>query len=199
MDLRATIAKRYLVSRKRFSMITVITGVSVCGVALGVASLIVVLSVMNGFYDFVREMLVSIDPHVRIEMASGTSQISNPDSLIELALTIPGVEGVAPVVEGKALLLGEGQKINKVVVVRGVDTKTVGEVSSVAEKVRFGEFDLARNGAPPGVVIGSALGRRFGIFPSTGGVDASRISLVSAQVLERTITTVIGKSALYKF
>ena len=199
MDLRATIAKRYLVSRKRFSMITVITGVSICGVALGVASLIVVLSVMNGFYDFVREMLVSIDPHVRIEAAAGRPDITNADSLAALVLTIPAVEGVSAVVEGKALLLGEGQKINKVVVVRGVDQASIGEVSSVADKVRFGEFNLSRNGRPPGVVIGSALGRRFGIFPGTGGVDADKVSLVSAQVLERTITSVIGTPPFTRF
>ena len=66
MDYRFQIARRYLASRREVSLISIITGISMTGVTLGVASLIVVLSVMNGFYDFVRDLLVSVDPHVRI-------------------------------------------------------------------------------------------------------------------------------------
>ena len=172
-------------------MISVITGVSVCGVTLGVAALIVVLSVMNGFYDFVREMLVSIDPHIRIESVDPDG-ITNVDEVRSAALTLPEVVGVSPVVEGKAMLIGEGQQINKVVVVRGVDMESVREVSTVLDRVNFGTFDVSRDGRLPGVVIGSSLGRRFGLFPESAGGDASRISLVSARGLERSLTTIIG-------
>lgn len=199
MDIRALIARRYLVSRKRFSMISVITGVSVCGVALGVAALIVVLSVMNGFYDFVRDMLVSIDPHVRIEAVTSSDGISNVDSLMQVLSATPGVVGVSPVVEGKALLRGEGQSINKVVVVKGVDTDGVRATSSVVEKVSFGEFDVSRSGTTPGVVIGTSLGRRFGLFPGGGGRAPGAVSLLSAQVLEKSLTTVIGSPPLSRF
>ena len=60
MDFRFLIARRYLASRKQVTLISVITGISVAGVSLGVAALIVVLSVMNGFYDIVRDLLVSL-------------------------------------------------------------------------------------------------------------------------------------------
>ena len=66
MDYRFRIARRYLFSAKQVSMISIITGIATVGLAIGVAALIVVLSVMNGFFDFVRDMLVSVDPHVRI-------------------------------------------------------------------------------------------------------------------------------------
>ena len=71
MDYRLLIARRYLAGRRRLTLISVITGVSVAGVAVGVAALVVVLSVMNGFFDVVRDLLVSYDPHVRIEAAGG--------------------------------------------------------------------------------------------------------------------------------
>lgn len=199
MDVRALIARRYLVSRKRFSMISVITGVSICGVALGVAALIVVLSVMNGFYDFVRDMLVSIDPHVRIEATTSSDGVSNVDSLMEALALSPGVVGLSPVVEGKALLRGEGQHINKVVVVKGVDIEGIESTSSVVERVNFGEFDLGREGATPGVVIGMSLGRRFGLFPGGGGRAPSAVSLLSAGVLEKSLITVIGAPPLSRF
>ncbi|NND72135.1 MAG: FtsX-like permease family protein [Rhodothermales bacterium] len=172
-------------------MISVITGVSVSGVTLGVAALIVVLSVMNGFYDFVREMLVSIDPHIRIESVESTG-IQNVEEITSAAITLKEVIGVTPVVEGKAMLIGEGQQINKVVVVRGVDMSTVRQVSTVLDHVDFGSFDVARSDGLPGVVIGSSLGRRFGLFPASSGGGASRISLVSAQGLERSLTKIIG-------
>ena len=89
MDYRLLIARRYLVSRRRLTLISVITGVSVAGVAVGVAALVVVLSVMNGFFDVVRDLLVSYDPHVRIE-ATGGGGIARPDTLAALALTEPG-------------------------------------------------------------------------------------------------------------
>ena len=54
------------------------------GVTLGVAALIVVLSVMNGFYDVVRDLLVSLDPHVRVVSAQGQG-VADVDSLLRIA------------------------------------------------------------------------------------------------------------------
>ena len=71
MNYRLFIARRYLHSRQRIPLVTIISGISMAGVAVGVAALIVVLSVMNGFYDVVRDLLVSMDPHVRIVAEPG--------------------------------------------------------------------------------------------------------------------------------
>ena len=87
MDYRLFIARRYLSSRQRVRLITVISGISVTGVAVGVAALIVVLSVMNGFYDVVRDLLVSLDPHVRIVVESGRGlQQTEADQIVDQSL-----------------------------------------------------------------------------------------------------------------
>ena len=91
MDFRFLIARRYLASRKQVTLISVITGISIAGVSLGVAALIVVLSVMNGFYDIVRDLLVSLDPHVRIVSAEGRG-IAQADTLGTDAAALPQVE-----------------------------------------------------------------------------------------------------------
>ena len=121
MDYRLLIARRYLVSRKQVTLISVITGISIAGVALGVTALIVVLSVMNGFYDIVRELLVSLDPHVRIVSAEGRGiaafetrleqaaalpqveehRLAGAEALMDLALAIPHVEHAAAYVEAR--------------------------------------------------------------------------------------------------
>ena len=75
----------------KISVISAITGISIAGVAWGVAALIVVLSVMNGFYDIVRELLVSLDPHVRIVSAEGRG-IAAPDTRLEQAAALLQVE-----------------------------------------------------------------------------------------------------------
>lgn len=200
MDYRFFIARRYLVSRKQVTLISVITGISVAGVTLGVAALIVVLSVMNGFYDFVRNLLVSLDPHVRIVSVDGPHGLANVDSLIQVALALPGVEHAAPYVEGKALLLHEGDReANRVVIVRGVDPETFAGVSDVAQQTGFGSFDLSRQDGRPGIVLGMGLGQRLALVPGGGGQEASEVALLSAPAIERMLTNVFGVPQLAPF
>ncbi|MBT8400927.1 MAG: ABC transporter permease [Rhodothermia bacterium] len=186
MDYRFFIARRYLVSRKRVTLISTITAISTVGVAVGVAALIVVLSVMNGFFDFVRDLLVSVDPHVRIESAEGGG-VGNPDSLAAVALEIDGVVGASSFVQGKALVsTGNQMDAGKVVLVRGVDPEVFESTEGLASG--FGSFEMDRRGGLPGIVIGGDLARRFGLTPETSALEASRIGLLSAQSLERSIT-----------
>jgi lipoprotein-releasing system permease protein len=178
-------------------MISIITGISVSGVAIGVAALIVVLSVMNGFFDFVRDMLVSVDPHIRVESVA-TGGIDEPDSLIADLLSIDGVIGASAFVQGKALIMsnGGGEDINKVVIVRGVDPEAAAGESPVVRHTRFGDFDLARRDGRPGVVIGLDLAERLGLGPGDINESGSRVSLLSAPTLERMISQLWGASTV---
>lgn len=195
MDYRLLIARRYLVSRQRVTLISVITGVSVAGVAVGVAALVVVLSVMNGFFDVVRDLLVSYDPHVRIEAASGGG-IARPDTLAALALAEPGVVSATPFVEGQALLTTDGAgTLNQVVTVRGVDTGALD--AEVGASVVDGAFDLQRRGGEAGVVLGAALALRTGVLAASAPdaparVAGSRVTLLSGVALQQAL-------ALYPF
>ena len=65
------IARRYLFSRKHISLISTLTGISVTGVTIGTALLIVVLSVFNGFFEVIKGFLLENDPDLRIESAEG--------------------------------------------------------------------------------------------------------------------------------
>lgn len=209
VDYRLLIARRYLASRRRVSLISVITGISIGGVAVGVAALVVVLSVMNGFFDVVRDLLVSYDPHVRIEAVGGVG-LDDPDSLLAVARLEPGVVSATAYVEGKALLTADGGgTLNQVITVRGVDASALDE--RVTESITGGAFSLERRGATPGVVLGGALAARTGVYAgigpadgpegdaldidggaSSGAMGGSRVSLLSASALERAL-------ALYPF
>jgi len=201
MRYHLLIARRYLVSRRQITLISVITGISIAGVALGVAALIVVLSVMNGFYDFVRDLLVSLDPHVRIVSAHERGIPEEyADSLLQLSLSLPHVEHGAPYVEGRALLLHQSAAdVNKVVIVRGVDPALLQGVSDVVERTGFGTFDVERRNGTPGIVVGMSLGQRLALVPGTGTVRGSTVSLLSAQALERSLTQIFGAPAVSRF
>lgn len=193
MDYRYLIARRYLVSRRQITLISVISGISIAGVSLGVASLIVVLSVMNGFYDFVRDLLVTYDPHVRIVSAVERG-IAGSDSLLDVVRALPEVESASAYVEGKALLLHESSAdVNKVLIVRGVNPSAVEGVSSVVEETGFGSFDLDRRNGRPGIVIGMSLAQRLALTPG------SEVALLSAQAIERMLTQIFGAPQATRF
>ncbi len=168
MDYRLLIARRYLASRRRLTLISVISGISVAGVAVGVAALVVVLSVLNGFYDVVRDLLVSYDPHVRVEAVAGGG-IGEADTLAALARLEPGVVSATPFVEGKALLATEaGGTLNQVVTVRGVDPSALD--AEVERSITGGTFDLGRRAGETGIVMGAALAGRTGVRAAEPGV-----------------------------
>ncbi len=158
------------------------------GVAIGVASLIVVLSVMNGFYDVVRDLLVSMDPHVRIVSQHGRG-LSQPEvtKIADQARQMPEVQRADPYVEGKALLVTVSQsEVNRVVVLRGVVDHTTGT------GLVTGEFDTGEQG----MVMGFSLGQRLGLSP---GSENNRAMLFSAQGLGQMLTRIFSPPAVREF
>lgn len=199
MDYRLLIARRYLSGKRSVPLISRITGISVVGVALGVAALIVVLSVLNGFFDFVRDMLVSYDPHVRIEHVEANA-VRAPDSLIALARTHPSVVQATAYIEGKALLLHDGSgEVNKVVIVRGINPVSLSTDEGVVAGTTFGSFNLERTESGVGIVLGRRLGERLLLSPAGPGQEASRVALVSAPAIERMFTRVLSGTPLRQF
>lgn len=188
LDYRLLIARRYFLSRKRWSLISVISGISVAGIALGTAVLIVVLSVLNGFFNLVRDLIVSMDPHVRIVSAS-TRGVPNADSLLSIVRQHPQVRTAAPFVEGKAQFIwGNGEHPNKVVIVRGILVDKTAAQNDVASRVTSGKLDLSAQNDESGILLGEALANRMGIFPVNGRFGAERVELRSAAALARSLT-----------
>lgn len=154
---------------------------------IGVAALIVVLSVMNGFYEVVRDLMVSLDPHVRI-VASEERWIEDAESIQRIALDMPEVAHAAAYVEGKALVAHNGVgDPNMIVVVRGIDPATMQDVNDVVTRVGLGSFDLEARDGRPSIIIGRRMGQRLGLLPGSGSMPDGRLRLISAQALERSL------------
>ncbi|MDE6333945.1 MAG: ABC transporter permease [Muribaculaceae bacterium] len=107
--LSLRIALRYLVSKKSHGAVNVISAISVAGVAVATAAIVVVLSVFNGFSDLARSQFSVIDPDIMVTTVKG-KVISDGDSLATALSALPGVEAAAPTITERGLLVSrEGQ------------------------------------------------------------------------------------------
>ncbi|MCY7305734.1 MAG: ABC transporter permease, partial [Rhodoferax sp.] len=144
---------------RRNGFISFISGVSMLGIALGVAALIIVLSVMNGFQKEVRDRMLGVVSHIEI-FAPGGAALPDLDRSLAEAGENPQVVGVAPFVAAQGLLArGEDMKAT---LVRGIDPAREPDVtdfglalkSAGLERLVAGEF---------GVVVGGELARALGV------------------------------------
>jgi len=159
MGYERFIAQRYLRSRRQLRFINIIMMVSVTGITVGVAALVIVLSVFNGFNSVVTNVLVGFDPHIRIEAARGKG-IQVTDSLLAFIRRDTRIAAAAPFIASKALLLTA--HVNRVVLVKGVVDSTIDQVSGVKKRTVLGKFDLRDTPESGGVVLGLALADRLG-------------------------------------
>jgi lipoprotein-releasing system permease protein len=145
-------------SARRNGFISFISGVSVIGIALGVAALIIVLSVMNGFQKEVRDRMLSVVSHVELFDSRG-APLSDWQALAAQARKNPAVVGVAPFVPAQALI-ARGEDMRGVLV-RGIDPVREAEVTPLARGLQPVLNKLQPGGW--GVVMGGELARSMGV------------------------------------
>lgn len=156
------IARRYLFARRGQAFISVISWISVAGVALGVASLIVVMSVMNGFTTDLRDKIVGVSSHAVI-FATGSNMVEDTAKLAKTIRSVDGVIGATPFIYAELML--STQSGVKGVVLRGIDPATAPGVLGALDKLTEGSVaDLAKDGGLPGIIVGQSLARKLGLF-----------------------------------
>ncbi len=173
------IAKRYLRAKHKLNFITIISLLSTLGITIGVAALIIVLSVFNGFGSLVTSIMVSFDPHIRISVKDerGFSQIN---SLQKILSKTEDVSSYSPFVEGKAILLNK--KSYEIVNLKGIENKTNDESWGVASKIISGKFDI-QDGGYDKIILGIPLALRL------SSRIGDTITVTSAYNIEKTITS----------
>lgn len=176
------IARRYLFSRKHISLISTLTFISITGITIGTALLIVVLSVFNGFFDVIKNFLLSYDPDVRIE-ASGTATFAQNEEMIEKIRSVPEVQIISPYVEGKALLAMDDAQ-NEVVDVKGVERDVFFQLVDIENSVTTGVFDVTVRDRTPGIIVHEELKNRLRI---NVGDD---LALLSAAGMKNALTQI---------
>jgi lipoprotein-releasing system permease protein len=190
MHYTGQIAKRYLFSKKHISLISTLTFISIIGVTIGTALLIVVLSVLNGFFDVVQGYLLNYDPDIRVEAAEA-STFSQNQELTEQIKSLPEVTLLSPYVEGKALLTNNNNE-NKVVEVKGIESENFKKLIRIEQSIKSGVFDVSVRNGKPGLVINEQLLQELDLDLG------DEVALLSASAMRRTLTQITAPR-LYRF
>ena len=159
MSFEWFIAWRYLRAKRKTRFISIITFISVAGVAVGVMALVVVLAVMNGFESEIHSRIMGINAHV-ILLRYGNEPLENYEELARKAEEVPEVVAAAPFTYTKAVLQGYGGSDG--VVVRGIDLALESGVTDILTNIDPPLESLATPpGETPGAIIGAELASRL--------------------------------------
>ncbi len=145
------LAKRYLGARRKEGFISVIAGISFLGIMLGVATLIIVMAVMNGFRHELFQKILGINGHVIVHKLH--VPFEDYEAIAARLAAVPGVRAVLPLIEGQAMISSQANTLGALV--RGMSEGSVRKLPLVANNVRFGTLDGFD--AQEGIAIGIRL------------------------------------------
>ena len=155
------IALRYLRARRREGFISIVAWFSLLGILLGVATLIVVLSVMNGFRAELLARVIGINGHVVVSSVL-SPRIDEPDILLDTLQSRPDIVSAAPLIQGQALassaLAASGA------LVRGMRAEDLQNRPLLLDSLRAGDQAIAAFSQDKGIILGERLARRLGLF-----------------------------------
>ena len=158
MNFPFYIARRYLFSKKSHHAINVISGVSVCGVALATLALVCTLSVFNGFQDLVSMMFTAFDPEIKITAANG-KVFDSQNEQIQLLRELPEIEVFSESLEDNAMVQYKGRQT--MVVIKGIE-ENFNQLTAI-DSILYGRGewilqDEVVDYAVPGIELVSVLG-----------------------------------------
>ena len=170
MRYELLVGLRYTRAKRRNHFISFISAISMAGIALGVAALIVVLSVMNGFQRELRARILGVAS--RVQVSGANNQLADWQAVAKLAAQDPRVVGYAPFVNAQAMLAA-GQAVRGSVV-RGILPEREAQVAELGLHMRAGKLEALKPGEF-GIVLGSELARALGVL--TG----DKVALIAPQ------------------
>lgn len=199
MNIERYIARRYLFGRKRFSFINIISLLATLGIMFGVASLIVVMSVFNGFNGLVTSILQDFDPHIKVERIPRSEGKSEREVRAVLAQR-DDVRGLSPFIQRKAMAMVGGAA--NFVWVKGVSPDSARSVTKVADMMMLGSFDLRqRNGVVLGITLADRMRVMVGdtlLLYSPAGMENILTQYVAPTVLRCPVTGIYqSRNKLY--
>ena len=151
------VAMRYLRARRQEGFISVIAWFSLLGIALGVATLIIVMAVMNGFRQELLTRILGINGHLSVY--GQTNQLRDFDPIAERLRKIKGVVVVTPMIEGQVMATARG--IAQGAVVRGIRAKDLAARAIVADNIQSGSLDDFKG--KNAIVVGQRMASKMGV------------------------------------
>jgi lipoprotein-releasing system permease protein len=163
MRFEAFVATRYLRGKRKNRFVSLITIISMAGVAVGVMTLIVVMSVMTGFDQELRETIIGNRAHLRVFPGGGQTLYEWKDAVAQIKQLNPEVVGAGPVLETEALLKNGSETTGCLII--GVEPELEKDVTDLATNLTSEGGRMFSEGEPPGekeIVLGYRLAQRIG-------------------------------------
>jgi lipoprotein-releasing system permease protein len=171
MSYELFVSLRYLKAKRKQVFVSIITFISIAGIFLGVAALIIVLAVMNGFENDLRNKILGINSHIVLMQHSGAMR--DYQKVMDDIAGVSGVVASTPFIYSQAMLKNGGRTSG--VVLRGISTESAfkvitlgkmqeGNIDSLSEKHRSALKLNRENSQLPGIVIGKELAKNMGLF-----------------------------------
>lgn len=180
MKPNALIARRYLFSKKHVSLISTLTAISITGVTIGTALLIVVLSVFSGFFEVIKGFLLQNDPDIRIESTASDTFLFTGDMRQTLSDT-PEIKDLASYVKGKSLIV-HPQVNDQVVQVKGINQDEYFKINNLSNNIVQGSIDLGIKNRIPGMLLNDKLMREMNLEVG------DKVALLSADGMRKSLT-----------
>ena len=154
------VALRYLLARRKQAFISLISLISVLGVAVGVMALLIALALMTGLQGELRDRIVGSAAHVYVFKVGG---VTDTESDMKRLLAVPRVRGAAPVVVGKAMI--SSGETDGFIDVKGIDPALEKTVTQLGNAMRSGSLEALNRGPEdiPGILIGVDLAQVLGV------------------------------------
>ncbi len=161
------LAFRYLRVHRGRTFLSVITMISVGGVAVGTAALVIALALMTGFEEDMRQRILRGSAHLQI-IEQAESGFDDADAVLGLARGVPGVAAAAPVLFSPAMIMNDGAGTPAYAEIYGVDPGLqvqVVDFGELAGKTPLAGLDEPGESGRPGIVLGADLAARLGVHP----------------------------------
>jgi len=154
---------RYLKAKRKQGFISIITGISVLGIMIGVMALIVVLAVMNGFREDLMKKILGVNSHLLIMSYKGG--IEDTDEIVQKTLKVDGVIAATPFIYSQIMIKSYGNISGAIL--RGIDPVTAGSVIDIDSMIRNESLGVLTNtqAETKGVILGSELSKQIGVVP----------------------------------
>jgi len=178
MSLTFFIAKRYIFAKRSFNFITIITTISIIGIIVGVAALITIMSIFNGFREMTEEQIMGFDPHLQIIPKEGL-HFEQDTAIIELLKEYNEIATFAPLMNLR--ILGFSKSNMQVMNINAYSSEDQKYINHISNTVIFGDIDLRSEGNT--IALGAALADKLKVLPG------DTVRLLSPSMIESSIRT----------
>jgi len=175
------VSLRYLLAKRRQKFISIISIISILGVTVGVAALIIVIAIMTGFDDEIKEKIIGTYAHI---IVTSETDLSDPDAVMAVLKRDPNVISVSPFIERQVLLQTKGKITG--VIVRAIDPRTEPLTTNIKHFVKKGILDFGENN----LIMGAELKKNLALpMGSTVTMISPETKRAEPFVISDTLTT----------